>query len=130
MTNRLRAMISLLLVVILCVGMVPGVSATEIDDSGSTEANSPTETTTSETDPTTETNPTEAEAAEKTTPSDEEATLLIMSLEDGVATLAETEIVGAPNAFATLFLWEEIQIPSFDHMQSKIHIPLYSSTFG
>lgn len=126
MTNRLRAMISLLLVVILCVGMVPGVSATEIDETGSTEANSPTETTTIETDPTTETNPTEDEAAEETIPSDEEATLLIMSLEDGVATLAETEIVGAPNAFATLFLWEEIQIPSFDHMQSKIHIPLYS----
>ena len=45
---------------------------------------------------------------------------------DGITTVADAEIVGKPSAFATLFLLETIYIPSFDHVQSKKHLPLYS----
>ena len=46
--------------------------------------------------------------------------------DDGIATVADAEIIGNPTTFATLFLWDAIQIPSFNHIQSKEHIPLYS----
>lgn len=46
--------------------------------------------------------------------------------DEGIATVADAEIVGNPTTFATLFLQEAIQIPSFDHLQSKEHVPLYS----
>ena len=45
---------------------------------------------------------------------------------DGITTVADAEIVGKPSTFATLFLLETIYIPSFDHVQSKKHLPLYS----
>ena len=159
--------ISLLLVLILVLGMVPSVSATEIETQPSTE---PAETTTPVTEETlavetsppettqpeetslpettepeqtvpTEPVPEETELEEETEPveespseeteedpaADEELSLALMSLDDGIASIAETEIVGAPNAFGYLFLINGgIDIPSFDHMQHKEHLPLYS----
>ena len=159
--------ISLLLVLILVLGMVPSVSAAEIETQPSTE---PAETTTPVTEETlaVETSPPETTQPEETSPpettepeqtvptepvpeeikpeeetasveespseeteedpvADEELSLALMSLDDGIASIAETEIVGAPNAFGYLFLINGgIVIPSFDHMQHKEHLPLYS----
>ena len=158
--------ISLLLVLILVLGMVPSVSAAEIETQPSTE---PAETTTPVTEETlaVETSPPETTQPEETSPpettepeqtvptepvpeeteleetepveespseeteenpaADEELSLALMSLDDGIASIAETEIVGAPNAFGYLFLINGgIDIPSFDHMQHKEHLPLYS----
>ena len=159
--------ISLLLVLILVLGMVPSVSAAEIDTQPSTEPaettapvteetlaaeTSPPETTQpepisppettqpeqtvptelvqEETEPEEETEPVEespSEEPKEDSAPDEELSLALMSLDDGIASIAETEIVGAPNAFGYLFLLNGgIDIPSFDHMQHKEHLPLYS----
>ena len=159
--------ISLLLVLVLMLGMIPSVSAAEIDTQPSTE---PAETTTPVTEETlaAETSPPEATqpdeisppettAPEQTVPTepvpeetepeketepvedtpsketeedpapDEELSLSLMSMDDGIATIADTEIVGAPNAFGNVFLLNGgIDIPSFDHVQHKEHLPLYS----
>ena len=154
--------ISLLLVLVLMLGMVPSVSAAEIDTQPSTE---PAETTTPVTEETlaTETTPPETTQPEETSPPEtmepeqtapaetvpeeesepveestteetqaetapeEELSLSLMSLDDGVATIADTEIVGAPNAFGNVFLLNGgIDIPAFDHVQHKEHLPLYS----
>lgn len=159
--------ISLLLVLVLMLGMIPSVSAAEIDTQPSTE---PAETTTPVTEETlaAETSPPEATqpdeisppettAPEQTVPTepvpeetepeketepvedtpsketeedpapDEELSLSLMSLDDGIATIADTEIVGAPNAFGNVFLLNGgIDIPSFDRVQHKEHLPLYS----
>lgn len=157
--------ISLLLVLVLMLGMIPSVSAAEIDTEASTEPaetsppettqpeetsppettqpeetlppettepeqTAPAETVPGETEPTEETQPAEEspteEAQEETAP-DEELTLALMSLDDGIASIAETEIVGAPNAFGNIFLLNGgIDIPSYDHIQHKEHLPLYS----
>lgn len=170
--------ISLLLVLVLMLGMIPSVSAAEIDTESSTEPaettapvpeetlaaetsppetmqpeetsppettqpeetlppettkpeqTAPAETIPEETEPTEETQPAEEspteEAQEETAP-DEELTLALMSLDDGIASIAETEIVGAPNAFGNIFLLNGgIDIPSYDHIQHKEHLPLYS----
>ena len=170
--------ISLLLVLVLMLGMIPSVSAAEIDAEASTEPaeitapvpdetlaaetsppettqpeetsppettqpeetlppettepkqTAPAETVPGETEPTEETQPAEEspteEAQEETVP-DEELTLALMSLDDGIASIAETEIVGAPNAFGNIFLLNGgIDIPSYDHIQHKEHLPLYS----
>ena len=170
--------ISLLLVLVLMLGMIPSVSATEIETQPSTEPaettapvpeetlaaetsppettqpeetsppettqpkeilppettepeqTAPAETVPGETEPTEETQPAEEspteEAQEETVP-DEELTLALMSLDDGIASIAETEIVGAPNAFGNIFLLNGgIDIPSYDHIQHKEHLPLYS----
>ena len=170
--------ISLLLVLVLMLGMIPSVSAAEIDTQPSTEPaetttpvtgetlaaetsppettqpeetspsettqpeetlppettapeqTAPAETIPEETEPTEETQPAEEspteEAQEETIP-DEELTLALMSLDDGIASIAETEIVGAPNAFGNIFLLNGgIDIPSYDHIQHKEHLPLYS----
>ena len=170
--------ISLLLVLVLMLGMIPSVSAAEIDTEASTEPaettapvpeetlaaetsppettqpeetsppettqpeetlppettepeqTAPAETVPGETEPTEETQPAEEspteEAQEETVP-DEELTLALMSLDDGIASIAETEIVGAPNAFGNIFLLNGgIDIPSYDHIQHKEHLPLYS----
>lgn len=170
--------ISLLLVLVLMLGMIPSVSAAEIDTEASTEPaettapvpeetlaaetsppetmqpeetsppettqpeetlppettkpeqTAPAETIPEETEPTEETQPAEEspteEAQEETAP-DEELTLALMSLDDGIASIAETEIVGAPNAFGNIFLLNGgIDIPSYDHIQHKEHLPLYS----
>ena len=94
------------------------------------EQTAPAETVPEETEPTEETQPAEEspteEAQEETVP-DEELTLALMSLDDGIASIAETEIVGAPNAFGNIFLLNGgIDIPSYDHIQHKEHLPLYS----
>ena len=159
--------ISLLLVLVLILGMIPSVSAAEIETQPSTEPaetttpvteetlavetsppettqpeeTSPPETTEPEQTVPTEPVPEETELEEETEPveespseeteedpaADEELSLALMSLDDGIASIAETEIVGAPNAFGYLFLINGgIDIPSFDHMQHKEHLPLYS----
>lgn len=94
------------------------------------EQTAPAETVPGETEPTEETQPAEEspteEAQEETVP-DEELTLALMSLDDGIASIAETEIVAAPNAFGNIFLLNGgIDIPSYDHIQHKEHLPLYS----
>ena len=159
--------ISLLLVLILVLGMIPSVSAAEIDTEASTEPaettapvpeetlaaeTSPPETTQpepisppettqpeqtvptklvqEETEPEEETEPVEespSEEPEEDSAPDEELSLALMSLDDGIASIAETEIVGAPNAFGNIFLLNGgIDIPSYDHIQHKEHLPLYS----
>ena len=159
--------ISLLLVLVLMLGMIPSVSAAEIDTEASTEPaettapvpeetlaaetsppettqpeetlppettepeqTAPAETVPGETEPTEETQPAEESPTEETqeeTVPDEELTLALMSLDDGIASIAETEIVGAPNAFGNIFLLNGgIDIPSYDHIQHKEHLPLYS----
>ena len=151
--------ISLLLVLVLILGMIPSVSAAEIETQPSTEPaetttpvveetlaaetsppettqpeeTSPPETTepeTTETVPEEESEPVEESSTEETqaeTAPEEELSLALMSLDDGVATIADTEIVGAPNAFGNVFLLNGgIDIPSFDHVQHKEHLPLYS----
>ena len=68
--NHLRRIISFLLVLVLCIGLVPGVSAAEVDTPG---ADIPTEVTEETAPPTTEdTTPTEESAPEE--PPVEEAT--------------------------------------------------------
>lgn len=167
--------ISLLLVLVLMLGMIPSVSAAEIDTEASTEPaettapvpeetlaaetsppettqpeetsppettqpeetlqpettepeqTAPAETVPGETEPTEETQPAEESEAQEETVPDEELTLALMSLDDGIASIAETEIVGAPNAFGNIFLLNGgIDIPSYDHIQHKEHLPLYS----
>ena len=105
------------------------------------EETSPPETTAPEQTVPTEPAPEETESEEETEPMeespsedteedpapDEELSLSLMSLDDGVATIADTEIIGAPNAFGNVFLLNGgIDIPSFDHVQHKEHLPLYS----
>ena len=105
------------------------------------EETSPPETTAPEQTVPTEPAPEETESEEETEPveespsedteedpaPDEELSLSLMSLDDGVATIADTEIIGAPNAFGNVFLLNGgIDIPSFDHVQHKEHLPLYS----
>ena len=151
MASMQKRGISLLLVLVLVLGMIPSVSAAEITTEPSTEPaetttpvteeiqavetvptettqpeeTSPSETTQPETT-STETAPAETEPVEESTP-EEELSLSLMSLDDGVATIADTEIVGAPNAFGNVFLLNGgIDIPSFDHVQHKEHLPLYS----
>ena len=170
--------ISLLLVLMLILGMIPSVSATEIDTQPSTEpaetitpvsketlaaetsppeATQPEETSPPETTQPVETlqpettepeQPVPAETTpEETEPSETEAEAtdpvetqpvlerpMLPSLDmavmaasnDGIATIADAEIIGNPTTFASLFLWDAIYIPSFNHIQRKEHIPLYS----
>lgn len=50
-----------------------------------------------------------------------------MPAEDGIAAIAEAEIVGAPNAFANLTLPSGgIDIPAQGYIQHKRILPLYS----
>ena len=166
--------ISLLLVLVLMLGMIPSVSAAEIDTEASTEpaettapvpegtlasetsppeTTQPEETSPPETTQPEETLPSEATEPEQTAPAEtvpEETELteatdpvetqpvlerpMLPSLDmavmaasnDGIATIADAEIIGNPTTFASLFLWDAIYIPSFNHIQRKEHIPLYS----
>ena len=73
MTKRLRGFISFLLVLVLCFGMIPNVSAAEIGATESITETEATEATTAETTaPPDETSPTET--SEETTPPTEEST--------------------------------------------------------
>ena len=74
MTKRLRGFISFLLVLVLCFGMIPNVSAAEIGATESITETEATEATTAETTaPPDETSPTETSA--ETTPPTEESTI-------------------------------------------------------
>ena len=74
MTKRLRGFISFLLVLVLCFGMIPNVSAAEIGATESITETEATEATTAETTATPdETSPTETSA--ETTPPTEESTI-------------------------------------------------------
>ena len=111
--------ISLLLVLVLMLVMIPSVSAAEIDTRISTE---PAETI----PPAIEDTLVTETCTPKTTQS-EAGFLLLTALDDGSATQDETEIIGQPNAFGRLFLINGgIDIPSYDHIQHKNHLPLYS----
>ena len=155
--------ISLLLVLVLMLGMVPSVSAAEIETQPSTEPaetttpvteetlavetsppeatqpeeTSPPETTQAEPTAPAETAPEETEPPETSDPVETQPVLerpMLPSLDmavmaasnDGIATIADAEIIGNPTTFASLFLWDAIYIPSFNHIQRKEHIPLYS----
>ncbi len=125
MTSLHKRCISFLLVLVLAFGMIPSAYAAELDSEASTEPKETTATVTEDTIPE-DTVPPDTTAPEETQ-GEEELSLALMSLDDGIATLAETEIIGQPNAFGNLFLLDGgIDIPSFDHIQHKEHLPLYS----
>ena len=112
--------ISLLLVLVLMLGMIPSVSAAEIDTQPSTE---PAETI----PPVIEDTLVTETCTPKTTQSEEYFPLPLTFLDDDSATQDQTEIIGQPNAFGRLFLINGgIDIPSYDHIQHKNHLPLYS----
>ncbi len=136
MKVTLRRIIALLMILALSVSFMPAAYAAETD--GTTpedQATSPPETV-PPAEAVTEPPVTDSPATEEPTVPDstdpEETTPAIPDMAmkstggDGIATVADAEIVGNPTTFATLFLLETIQIPSFGHMQSKEHIPLYS----
>lgn len=140
MNVNFKRLLSFLLAVILVIGLPISAMAATVD--GTTDETEPTITVETEPAPlepsepldTDSTEPTATDPTEETTPpvteetiSQEELTLALMSLNDGVATIADTEIVGAPNAFGNLFLLNGgIDIPSYNHVQHKEHLPLYS----
>ena len=101
----------MLLIIVLSVGLVPSVFAAE------TEGNSTDETVPQETKA--ETNPTEGAV-----PSEEES-IMVMS-DDGIATVADYEIVGDPVDFCTLYPEEGIDITFDGNTIHKNHIPLYA----
>ena len=149
MSVNIKRLITFLLAVILVIGLpVSAMAATVETGTDETQSSATEETEPAPIEPTEplDTAPTEItipeeetedstvpadtseDAADETEPIDElEASIAIMSLDDGIAAIAETEIVGAPNAFANLFLLNGgIDIPSFDYVQHKEHLPLYS----
>ena len=103
---------------------------TQPEETSPPETTAPEQTVPTEPVPEEETEPVEdipSEETEEDPAPDEELSLSLMSLDDGIASIAETEIVGAPNAFGNIFLLNGgIDIPSFDHVQHKEHLPLYS----
>ena len=107
--------------------------ATQPEETSPPETTEPEQTAPAETVPE-ETEPTETEATDpvETQPVLERPMLpsldvaVMAASDDGIATVADAEIIGNPTTFATLFLWDAIQIPSFNHIQRKEHIPLYS----
>lgn len=101
------------------------------------EETSPPETTESEQTVPAETVPEETKPAETSDPVETQPVLerpmlpslgmaVMAASNDGIATIADAEIIGNPTTFASLFLWDAIYIPSFNHIQRKEHIPLYS----
>lgn len=140
MNVNCKRFLSFLLACLLMIGLPFNAMAATVDTTTEpTEPTIPAETEPLPIEPTESqeaeaTEPTASDPTEETEPpvteetiSQEELTLALMSLDDGVATIAETEIVGAPNAFGNLFLLNGgIDIPSYDHVQHKEHLPLYS----
>ena len=141
MATALKRSISLLLVLVLAFGVIPIAFAAETeatDSTDPTEITIPTETTipmetTVSTEPATET--TESTEPPETTAATEESTVPTETIEppvmfmtnSGIATIAEAEINGAPNAFANLTLPNGgIDIPAQGYMQHKKVLPLYS----
>lgn len=138
MATALKRSISLLLVLVLAFGVIPTAFAAETEATNSTD---PTESTTVprvETTPVETTEPTETTASTtplETTAATEETTAPTEPIEppvmfmtnNSVATIAEPEIYGAPNAFANLTLPNGgIDIPAQGYMQHKRILPLYS----
>lgn len=127
MKTALKRSISLLLILVLAFGVIPTAFAAETE---ATESTDPTANTTLPTETTVPTEP----VAESTDPSEttvaaEEITEPpVMFLTDsGIATIAEAEITGAPNAFANLTLPNGgIDIPAQGYMQHKTVLPMYS----
>ena len=126
MATALKRSISLLLVLVLALGMIPTVFAAETEATDSTDptwnTTVPTEETISvETTPSPETTDAVDETVETTVPP-----VMLLS-DDGIATVAEAEINGAPNAFANLTLPSGgIDIPAQGYLQHKTVLPLYS----
>ena len=92
MTKRLRGFISFLLVLVLCFGMIPNVSAAEIGATESIMETEATEATTAETTaPPDETSPTET-SGESTPPTEESTILSSEATSPTEATEAEEEV--------------------------------------
>ncbi len=129
MISAQKRCISLFLVLILMLGMVPAAYATETEPTIVTEpgesAESPTESITEETTLPEEPPPTE----EITIPTEtaEDPTFSVMAANEGIATIDESVITGAPSAFANLTLPSGgIDIPAQGYLQHKTKLPLYS----
>ena len=130
MATALKRSISVLLVLMLAFGMIPTAFAAETE---ATDNTNPTESTTVPTETTVPA--TESTAPPETTIETEEITVpteateppVIFMTDSGIATIAEAEIHGAPNAFANLTLPSGgIDIPAQGYMQHKTVLPLYS----
>ena len=125
MKETLRRIVALLMILALSVSFMPAAYAAETDGTiPEDQATSPPETT-PPTECATEPHVTAPPPSEEIKPT--EPDIPMKSTDgDGIATVVDAEIVGNPTTFATIFLQEAIQIPSFDHLQSKEHVPLYS----
>ena len=125
MKETLRRIVALLMILALSVSFMPAAYAAETDGTiPEDQATSPPETT-PPTEGATEPPVTALPPSEEIKPTEPDIPMKSTD-EDGIATVADAEIVGNPTTFATIFLQEAIQIPSFDHLQSKEHVPLYS----
>ena len=132
MATALKRSISLLLVLVLAFGVIPIAFAAETEATDSTD---PTESTTVPTEETLPVETTESTEPPETTAATEETTVpteateppVMFMANSGIATIAEAEINGAPNAFANLTLpGGGIDIPAQGYMQHKTVLPLYS----
>lgn len=132
MATALKRSISLLLVLVLALGVIPIAFAAETE---TTDSTGPTENTTVPTEETVPLETTESTEPPDTTAATEETTApteiteppVMFVTNSGIATIAEAEINGAPNAFANLTLPSGgIDIPAQGYMQHKTVLPLYS----
>ena len=132
MATALKRSISLLLVLVLAFGVIPIAFAAETEATDSTD---PTESTTIPTEETLPVETTESTEPPETTAATEETTVptetteppVMFMANSGIATIAEAEINGAPNAFANLTLPSGgIDIPAQGYLQHKTVLPLYS----
>ncbi len=132
MATALKRSISLLLVLVLALGVIPIAFAAETEATDSTD---PTENTTVPTEETLPVETSESTEPPETTAATEETTVSTETTEppvmfmtnSGIATIAEAEINGAPNAFANLTLPSGgVDIPAQGYMQHKTVLPLYS----
>lgn len=124
MASALKRSIAFLLVLVLAIGMIPTASAAEVEPTDSTtpdtHATDPPEETTSE-------NTLPVSQTEPETISLLEDEMDYLALDNSIATFAEAEITGAPNAFANLTLPNGgIDIPAQGYIQHKKILPLYS----
>ena len=124
MASALKRSIAFLLVLVLAIGMIPTAFAAEVEPTDSTtpdtHATDPPEETTSE-------NTLPVSQTEPETISLLEDEMDYLALDNSIATFAEAEITGAPNAFANLTLPNGgIDIPAQGYIQHKKILPLYS----
>lgn len=129
MASALKRSIAFLLVLVLAIGMIPTVFAAEVEPMDSTtpdtHATDPPDETFSEEIISEDTLPvSQTESDTISLPEDE---MDFLALDNGIATFAEAEITGAPNAFANLTLPNGgIDIPAQGYTQHKKILPLYS----